>query len=121
MTVTLEADELLENAIRDGIRKGVMDKFTSSYHNPLDKIIQSAVETHSGTFRSMLEDAIGSIVGEESFREEIANSVRSKLAKVLVQRFGGELEKQVNVLKSDPTTRARITVAIEDIVKSTKT
>jgi hypothetical protein len=35
----------------------------------------------------------------------------------LVQRFGGELEKQVNALKSDPTTRARITIAIEEIVK----
>jgi hypothetical protein len=39
------------------------------------------------------------------------------LAKVLIQRFGGEMEKQVNVLKSDPTTRARITLAIEEIVK----
>lgn len=39
------------------------------------------------------------------------------LAKTLVQRFGGEIEKQVNVFKSDPTTRARITLAIEDIVK----
>jgi len=30
--------------------------------------------------------------------------------------MGGELEKQVNKLKSNPETRARITLAISDII-----
>lgn len=45
-------------------------------------------------------------------------AVRTTLAKTLVQKFGRELEKQVNALKSDPTTRARITIVIEEIVAS---
>lgn len=116
----VDADELLVNAIRDGIRAGVKSKF-DGYHSPIGDLIAGALKKHDAEFRGMLEDAIGSAIGDESFREEIASSVRSKLAKTLVQRFGGEMEKQVNILKSDPTTRARITIAIEEIVKSTKT
>lgn len=113
----MDIDNLLVNAIRDGIREGIKTKLGSSYGNPLDGLIKDALAKYDADFRSMLYGAVQSAVGEESFREEIAVAVRHKLAQVLIARFGGELEKQVNILKSDPTTRARITLAIEEIVK----
>jgi len=48
----------------------------------------------------------------------INSRVFREIQPVDVPGLGGELEKQVNVLKSDPATRARITLAIEEIVKS---
>lgn len=118
--MNLDSDKLLENAIRDGIRDGIKSKF-DSYNSPLQKLLESSLEKHNASFRSMLEDAIGSCVNDAAFREDIAVAVRLTLAKTLIQRFGGEMEKQVNALKSDPTTRARITLAIEEIVKTQKT
>jgi hypothetical protein len=112
----LDADTLLKNAIKDGLREAIKSKLTG-YDSPLDKLIAACVDKHSVEFRGLLEGAIASCVGDAAFREEIASAVRHMLAKVLIQRFGGEMEKQVNVLKSDPTTRARITLAIEEIVK----
>lgn len=112
----IDTDKLFENAIRDAIREGVKTKM-NGYNSPLDKLLEAAVKKHSDKFRQLLEDAIGSCVLEETFRDEIKQAVHRTLAKTLIQRFGGEIEKQVNVLKSDPTTRARITLAIEDIVK----
>ena len=116
----LDPDKALKHAIMDGIREGVKSKLTG-YQSPLDGLIKSALEAHSTEFRVMLERSIESCVNDPAFRDEISSSVRSQLAKTLIQRFGGEMEKQVNVLKSDPTTRARITLAIEEIVKTTKT
>lgn len=113
----IDAEKIFENAIRDAIREGVKAKMTG-YNTPLDKLVQGAIEKHAPEFRQLLEESIASCVKEPTFREEIAVAVRHSLAKTLVQRFGGEIEKQVNVLKSDPTTRARITLAIEDIVKT---
>ncbi len=112
----METEKLLVDAIRDGIRKGVAEKL-GGYQSPLDPIITEALKKHDPELRSMLHAAVQSAVGDEGFRNEIAVAVRHKLATCLIQRFGGELEKQVNVLKSDPTTRARITLAIEEIVK----
>lgn len=112
-----ESEKIFDNAVRDGIREGVKAKLTCGYNSPLDKIVSTAIERHSEKFRGLLEDAIASCLNDKAFREEIASAVRTSLARTLIQRFGGEMEKQVNVLKSDPTTRARITLAIEEIVK----
>jgi hypothetical protein len=117
MSIEINADELLTNAIRDGIREGIKSKLGNGYDSPLDKLVKATIEKHSGQFTSLLEDALASCLGNTEFRNDIATSVRHTLAKVLVQRFGGELEQRVNVLKSDPATRARITVAIDEIVK----
>lgn len=114
----INADQLLENAIRDGLREGVKQRLAVTYNNPLEKVINAAITGRAGEFREILDEGLASCVGDPDFREEIKSSVRTILARTLVQRFGGELEKQVNALKSDPATRARITIAIEDIVKS---
>lgn len=113
----LNADTLLEHAIRDGLREGIKNKLTSSYGNPLEKLVEASIAAHGPAFRAMLDKSLESCIGDPTFQDDIASSVRSVLARTLVQRFGGELEKQVNTLKSDPTTRARITLAIEEIVK----
>lgn len=116
--MTIDADKILENAIRDALRDGVVKQMTGGYNSPLEKMLHAAIEKHTPAMRLMLEKAIASCIDEPTFQAEIAKAVRHSLAKTLIQRFGGEMEKQVNVLKSDPTTRARITLAIEEIVKS---
>lgn len=116
--MTIDEGKLMEHAIREATRDGIAKQFANGYSSPLGKLLNEAIEKHSLSMRTMLEDAIASCINEPSFRDEIATAVRHSLAKTLIQRFGGEMEKQVNVLKSDPTTRARITLAIEEIVKS---
>lgn len=115
--MNIETDKLLENAMRDAIKEGVKKQMVDGYNSPLTKLINDALSANTGAFRTLLEEAISSCVNEPAFRAEIATAVRHSLAKTLVARFGGDMEKQVNVLKSDPTTRARITLAIEEIVK----
>jgi hypothetical protein len=114
----MDLEKSLTAAIEAGIKEGVKARLTSQYgDNPLTQLIGDVLKTHGGEFRSMLDDALSSAIGDAEFREEIRTSVRHILAKTLVARFGGELEKQINILKSDPVTRARITLAIEEIVK----
>lgn len=112
----IDSDKLLERSIRDGITDAVKSKL-GGYGGPMEKLLSSAFEKHVPAMRTMLEEAIASCIGDAEFVETIRSAVRHKLANTLIQRFGGEMEKQVNVLKSDPTTRARITLAIEKIVK----
>lgn len=111
--IDLQAE--LEQAVRNGIASGVADKL-KGYNSPLDKLLSRILEAQSGTIETLLSAAITDAIGHPEFRDDIKKSVRTKLASTLVQRFGGELEKQVNALKSNPTTRARITLALEEIV-----
>ena len=117
----MNIDTAIFNAVRDGVREGVAKKLTGGYNSPLDKAVNAALEKYMAPFQTMLEESIASCVDDEKFRKQIAVAVREAMAKTLIRRFGGEVEKQVNALKSNPTTRARITLAIEEIVKSSET
>lgn len=112
----MDTDELLNQAVRDGIREGIKTRLTG-YNSPIDKLIAGALDKYGSEIRELLEDSIRSCVMAEDFRKNITAAVNENLTKILIQRFGGEVERQVNALKSDPTTRARITLAIEQIVK----
>lgn len=109
-------EELLR-CVQSGIAKAVNDKL-GGYNSPLDKILASTIEAQANDIKALLNASIAAALASDGFREQIASSVRKKLADLLVQRFGGELEKQVNAMKSDPSTRARITVAIDEIIQS---
>jgi hypothetical protein len=89
----------------------------SSYHGPLDSLIKQSIEKHQAEITKALDAAMkGALQGE--FAEALADACTRKLAKVLISKMEGELEKRVGELRSSPEFRSRLTVAIDDIVKS---
>lgn len=116
MSESFDLGKELVQAVKNGIGKSVSEKL-SGYHSPIEPIIQKCIEEQSAELRNIFLESIRSAVGDKEFRAEIAKAVRHKLASQLIQKFGGELEKQVNLLKSDPVTRSKITVAIDEILK----
>lgn len=110
----------LENDILQAIRGSIADSIKAKltgYNSPLDSLIASVVESHRAELNSLFDDAFSATIRSDEFRKHICDGVHSHLAKQLVQKFGGEIEKQVNALKADPTSRAKITLAIEGVVK----
>lgn len=114
------AEQMIVDAIRGGLRSALEDRMKRSYDNPFDKLLTQCIEKESESIRGIVSKAIQGCINDPEFSEDMRRQLRSVLAKTLVQRFGGELEKAVNALKSDPTTRARITLAIEEIVRTSK-
>lgn len=112
----MDLEQVLEQAICEGMREGVKTRL-GQYGSPLEKVLTDVFAAEHQQFRAIFHTAIKSAVEDESFRNEIIKAIHVKLAKILISSFGGELEKHVNALKSDPATRARITLAIEEIVK----
>lgn len=112
-----ELEKELKQVIQSGLHAAIASKL-GGYNSPLDAVLKDVFARYDGEIRTLLVNSIQSAMTDEDFRQRIADAVRSKLAKTLIDRFGGELEKQVNALKSDPTTRAKITLAIEEVVKS---
>ena len=116
--MNINADKVLEDAIVSGLKKAVEEQLSNSYRSPVEPLIKEAIEYHKPNLSKLLNAAIGECVTDEEFCIDMKSQVKKNLAKMLVRRFGGEIEKQVNALKSDPTTRARIVMAIEEIVDS---
>lgn len=106
-----------EDCFKTGMIEAIKRRFEQSYNNPLDKVVDQAIVDHGADVRNLVGEAVARALVSESFKQEFMAAVRTQLAKTLIQKFGGELEKVVNQLKSDPSTRARITVAIDEIIK----
>lgn len=109
----------LEKQVANEARKAVRDAIVSTltgYDSALKKICNRVVEMHEPVMTQVVNEQIAVLLGSQDFKQEVANALNHKLARVLIQELGGELEAQVGKLKRDPTTRAKITVAIDHIV-----
>lgn len=113
----IDADKIILDSIREGLRDGIKGKLTN-YNSTLSKTVDDAIEQNKPALTTLVSDAVKTALSETSFRESVIDAVRSQMSKTLISKIGGEIEKQVNALKSDPTTRARITLALDEIVRS---
>ena len=88
------------------------------YNKPLSLLTADVIAGHRSELFNVIDCEVSQLLGSEDFRGVIKDQLNKNLAKVLIQRMGGELEKQVNTLKQNPQTRARITLAISEIIET---
>lgn len=105
MADTIHED--FQKAIRKGIETGVAGLFSNSYGNTYHKKIEELVSQNFDGLRSLMTEAINSCVSDAQFKEEIKASFRQQVAKKLIERFGGEIEKHVNAEKAKAEAEAR--------------
>ncbi len=86
------------------------------YSSPLNKLIEAQVKHREGELRSLIDAAIMNCM-QLDIREQMEHALSHKLARLLVSKMEGELEKKVNDLRSSPETRARIVLAIDNAIR----
>ena len=111
---TMEAQVL--NAVRTSIHTAITEELVG-YNKPLAKLTEQVVDNHSAEIKETIEGAVSSLLSSSDFREALTKAINEKLAKTLINKIGGEIESKVNDLKRDPVTRAKLTIAIDDVVK----
>lgn len=97
------------------IGKAISDALTS-YNSPLVKAVQVSLLEVEPQLKQMTNNAVSELICDDEFKSIMQQEIKRKLAKVLISKIGGEIESTVSKLKSDPATRARITVAIDSII-----
>lgn len=103
--------------VHSALTEAIKAKLTAGYNSPLDALVKQSIEKHEGEIRSALDASIkGALQGD--FATALADACTRKLAKVLISKMEGELEKRVGELRASPEFRSRLTVAVDDIVRS---
>lgn len=102
--------ESIGNAISERVKQGYGDA-------PLNKLIDSVVVSRQGELRALVEQCMDWALSGD-LRREIKEACAHKLARVLISKMEGEIEKQANELRSSPEVRAKITLAISGVIKS---
>lgn len=97
------------------INKCIIDAM-GAYNSPLNETVKDSLSEHKPKLQSMANEAISDLVNSVEFKILMQGEIKRKLAKVLISQYGGEIEKTVARLKQDPTSRAKMTVAIDVVM-----
>jgi hypothetical protein len=114
----MDLQKQIYDSIVVGVAEAIKDRLNRGYaDNPLNKLIDSVVVSREAEIRKLIEDAIdGALIGD--FRTALRDAVTHKLARVITSKLEGEIEKRANELRASPEVRARITLAIDQALKS---
>lgn len=110
--------EILRTA-QSSIGKAIGEALTG-YHSPLQKLVNKVVDTHSESLTKVMHEAMGTVISTPEFKEACINAFHHKVAKLLVTKLEGSVEKTVNTLRQDPTIRAKMVLAIQGIVEESQ-
>ncbi len=108
-------EKLILEQVKKAINESVITELTG-YNKPLSNLIGRVIDDNSNDLYSLINDEFSILLNGDGFKSELRCALNQKLAKTLVARMGGELEKRVNELKQNPETRAKITLAISGII-----
>ena len=107
-------NELLQQCEK-AINESILSALTS-YNSPLNKAVVDALSGVKPQMADMALEAVNGLVSSGDFKELMLIEIRRKMARVMISQFGGEIEKTVNTLKQNPTSRAKITLAIDNVI-----
>lgn len=103
-----------EHAIYESITK----MLASDYRSPIVDIVKETAEKHKDKLSELVESAFLGAIESDQLKQSVNQAMSDKLARNLVSGLGGEIERRVNELKADPVTRAKITLALTEIVSN---
>jgi len=113
--IDLEKDIL--SSVQVALHKAIIEALHGGYNSPVAKLCSEVVEDNKQQLKELVQEQFSFFLTDTSFKAELKESLNKRLAKVIIGRMGGAIEKRVNELNRDPTTRAKLTVAISSCME----
>lgn len=108
-------EKIILSSVQSSIHEAIKTKITS-YDSPLNPIIIDAFKVHSDSIRGILYEALGECVKTKEFKQSVKEAFYHKVSRALVDGMAGSVDKAVNSFKQDPTIKAKMILAIEEII-----
>lgn len=112
-------EKLMLDTAREYLHKAVSERLVA-YDSPLKKIIEDAFKVHDEELRKLVYDALGTTIKKADFKVAVKQAFDHKIARCMVEHLASVVDKAVNAIRSDPTIKARMVLAIENIIEETK-
>ncbi len=112
-----DLEKQIINAARGAMSEAIV-KELCGYDGALATLTKSVMATHESALSDLINGEFEKLLGGEGFKEDLRKALNAKLARLLIEKMSGQLEKRVNELKQNPETRAKITLAISKIIES---
>lgn len=110
-----DLEKQILNISKSAIAQAV-EKELVGYDKPLSKMANKVISENETELKSIMDNSFKSVIRSEGFEETVREEFNRKIAKLLVGQLSGEVEKAVNNFRQDPTLRARMILAIQEII-----
>lgn len=103
--------------IEEVIYEALKEKIGSAInYNELHSLIEGVVQSRKDEFSLLLNKCLDKVFADKKFQDVIVEEFRHKVAKNLVAKLEGAIEKNVNKFRQDPVMNSKMILAIENII-----
>jgi hypothetical protein len=113
MSIHINTDEV-EKIVLESVTKHIGDKL--NYNNVLGNMVNNAIESQRESIQNTLDSMMQLVVSDKEFKSMIKQEFQHKVAKIIVGKLEGAVEKSVDIYRSNPTLRSKMIIAIENII-----
>lgn len=110
----LNLEEEILNATKTILINGI--KTLDGYSNPTKPIVISVIKEYEPSISSLFKEAIEKTIRSDNFKEELQKLISQRIIRELVGQSESSIARIVQKMKQDETFRARLTLAIDNIV-----
>lgn len=111
----------MEDQILQTIRTSIQDAIVKTlvgYNSPLEKLVNEVVQKNAPEISKRMDDALKASIQSHDFDAAMRDAMGHKLARQLISKMDGAVEKVANDLRSNPTFRAKLTLLVEETVRT---
>jgi hypothetical protein len=116
----MELEQKILNQVNDAIQKSIAECL-GKYDSPLNVMAKNVVNKHAQEIEVIMDEALTGTIKSNDFQKAVREVFTHKLAKTLMAKMEGEVEKATTIFKQDPTRRAKVILAIEKIINEETT
>ena len=89
----------------------------NDYSSPIKVIVNQVIADNTEKIKAEFQDALDTSFNDKEFMKVMRSEFKHKVAKTLVGKLEGSVERAVNAINQDQTLRARMILAIEKLIK----
>ena len=118
-------NDSLDTAITQGLFKVVSETIGHIDHYgppsrsfpPIQEAIHKAIEKNGPRIQAILDTAITKVLNQETFVLDFEQRIQTKLINKILEKTESEFDKKIQELRQDASFRARVTLALADVLK----
>ena len=109
--------EINTEDLREVAFAAVKEKLASAVnYQDMREVMDTVMSERRGDLERFLGECLDSVLASPEMRTTLLEEFRHKMAKKLVADLEGTVEKATNAYRQNPTLKARLVVAIENII-----
>lgn len=116
----MKKEFLNKEDVMDLVVGAIASKFKErieGYSSPVNNIVDAVISEQADEIREICRDTLKTVVNDKEFKKGIKTEFKRKIAKSMVGKLEGSVEKAVEILRQNPQMRAEMILAIEKIIK----